>query len=90
MISEPAAFSIFAAYYNKTSIRREVELMKMVAAPRQPVELTPKAPCRLWAILPYGLLAVAAVLIVVGVMGNGFADVLTKAVNICRECVGLG
>ena len=89
-LAVPAAFSIFAAYYNKASIRREVELMKMVAAPRQPVELTPKAPCRLWAILPYGLLAVAAVLIVVGVMGNGFADVLTKAVNICRECVGLG
>ena len=86
----PAGYGVFAAYYCKASIRREVELMKMVAVPRQPEENPVKAPCRLWTILPYGLLAVAAVLIVLGIMGNGFADVLTKAVNICRECVGLG
>ena len=89
-LAVPAGFGVFTAYYCKASIRREVELMKLVAVPRQPVEQPKKESSKLWAVLPYGLLAVAAVLIVLGVMGNGFADVLTKAVNICRECVGLG
>ena len=36
------------------------------------------------------LLAVAAVLIVVGILNGGMADVLGKAINICTECIGLG
>lgn len=36
------------------------------------------------------LLAVALVLLVYGFWAGGTADVLTKAVNICTECVGLG
>lgn len=41
--------------------------------------------CLRWVIL------VAAVIILVyGYMHGGTADVLTKAINICTECVGLG
>lgn len=86
----PFVCSVLTAYLQKASIRRELELMRLVAAPRKSEPVTPKAPHKLWALLPYGLLAVAVCLIAVGIMGNGFADVLTKAVNICRECVGLG
>lgn len=37
-----------------------------------------------------GLLVVAAVLIVMGILHGGMADVLGKAINICTECIGLG
>lgn len=36
------------------------------------------------------ILIIAVALIVFGFSQNGFADVLTKAVNICTECIGLG
>ena len=36
------------------------------------------------------LVALALALIVVGLVNGGWQDVLTKAVNICTECVGLG
>ncbi|MBQ7703132.1 MAG: hypothetical protein IJT40_02025 [Firmicutes bacterium] len=37
-----------------------------------------------------GLLLVAAVLIAVGVAQGQPGQVLTKAINVCLECVGLG
>lgn len=36
------------------------------------------------------LYALAAALIVTGVMNGGLKDVLVKAINICTECIGLG
>ena len=36
------------------------------------------------------LLALALVLIVAGIFNGGMADVLSKAINICTECIGLG
>ena len=40
----------------------------------------------LWA----ALLCLAVTLIVLGVLNGGARDVLTKAVKICSECIGLG
>ncbi|MBQ9859332.1 MAG: thioredoxin [Clostridia bacterium] len=36
------------------------------------------------------LLAVGLFLLIYGFATGGIADVLTKAVNICTECIGLG
>ncbi|MBQ6382160.1 MAG: hypothetical protein IJJ42_00995 [Clostridia bacterium] len=36
------------------------------------------------------LLAAAALLTVLGILNGGMQDVLTKAVWICTECIGLG
>ena len=36
------------------------------------------------------ILIIAVVFIVIGVANGGAADVLQKAVNICRECIGIG
>ena len=38
----------------------------------------------------YALLIAAAALALFGFFSGGTADVLTKAVNICTECIGLG
>ncbi|MBQ4066050.1 MAG: thioredoxin [Clostridia bacterium] len=36
------------------------------------------------------ILVLAVALIVVGALSDGASAVLTKAVNICTECIGLG
>ena len=85
----PFGFGIYAAYAHKASICREWELMKLVAVPceKSAAEVSDKK----W--LPYvqlSLFAIALVMIIGGAVLGGWRDVLTKAVNICRECVGLG
>lgn len=41
-------------------------------------------------LLRTGLLVLALVLIVLGVLNGGLRDVLIKAANLCTECIGLG
>ncbi len=36
------------------------------------------------------IIVIGAAAVVFGAITGGFADVLTKAVNICTECIGLG
>ena len=36
------------------------------------------------------LLVISIALIIAGILNGGMADVLSKAVNICTECIGLG
>ena len=52
--------------------------------------LAPRMSGKKQGILQTVLLFAAAVLILLGVLNGGLLDVLTKAINICTECVGLG
>ena len=36
------------------------------------------------------LLAAAILLLILGIMGNGFKDIKNKASMICYECIGIG
>lgn len=84
----PTGFSIFAAYYCRASVRRELELVKRVPKASEPCRCV-KAECNLlYARL--AVLVIALVMIVGGFVAGGTADVLAKAVAICTECVGLG
>ncbi len=40
--------------------------------------------------LPYILIALGATLVVLGVRGGEAAVVLSRAANICLECIGIG
>ena len=83
----PFGYAVFAAYYGNASIKKEIELLKAagVTPDRSPAP-TEKALCWVrWAILCVGV-----VCLIVGFVNGGTEDVLTKAVNICTECVGLG
>ncbi|MEA4870098.1 MAG: CD1871A family CXXC motif-containing protein [Christensenella sp.] len=40
--------------------------------------------------LPYLILALGAGLIVLGIWGGEVAVVLSRAINICLECIGIG
>ncbi|MBR3978575.1 MAG: hypothetical protein IKJ94_03005 [Oscillospiraceae bacterium] len=41
-------------------------------------------------LLRWGILAAALVLTALGFLTGGTQDVMTKAINICSECIGLG
>lgn len=86
----PFGYGVYSAYAHKVSIRKELELMKLVAAPRNTPLVITKTQPKYMAYIPYVGIAVAVVLIVVGYLGNGQAGVLAKAVEICKECVGIG
>ena len=36
------------------------------------------------------LLTVAAILLILGLVNNGYTDVKNKAIRICYECIGIG
>ena len=38
----------------------------------------------------YVIACISVVLIILGILNGGMADVLAKAVKICTECIGLG
>lgn len=86
----PFGYGVFAAYHSRASIRREIALLKQAEVTRSPapdavVKAGKAAPFLRWVIL-----AVALVFLIWGYCIGGTADVLTKAINICTECVGLG
>ncbi len=86
----PFAYSIFAAYHSRRSLDREIALLKQVKKAAAPAPL-PAKPADSWVpAVRCGLLAVGAFLLIYGFFTGGWADVMTKAVNICTECVGLG
>lgn len=85
----PLVSMLDAAHRARISMRIEAELLK--GAPKE-ARITPPAPKKQLWILPVRaiLLCAALGLILYGFFAGGTADVLTKAVNICTECVGLG
>lgn len=81
-------WTLAVVHKNSESCRREIELLSQAApsgksAPRA-------ASGRYSGLLRYPLLALAIFLLIWGLYLGGAADVLTKAVNICTECIGLG
>ena len=83
----PFGFAVFAAYSTRRSLQKEIELVKQIP----PGEAVNRAGTHDYTpLLRWSLLAAAVVLITYGYFAGGTVDVLTKAVNICTECVGLG
>lgn len=89
----PTGYAIFAAYFCRRSMDREIEIMKD-AAKQAPREVPSPAPaprkCRCLAAIRCVILAAAVAFIIVGYCAGGIADVVAKAAAICTECVGLG
>lgn len=87
----PFGYGVFAAFYGRKSQKREIALLKEAPAeariaPPAPAE---KKPLGLW-IARCAIVGLALGFIVGGLSKEGWVDVLTKAINICTECVGLG
>lgn len=92
--SIPFVYAVFTLYRNEKSLQREIGLMKQVPAAEaseKPSAAPRSLPKRLLFNLPRLLLLFAAIAIIIyGYFSGGTADVLTKAINICTECIGLG
>jgi len=86
-MAAPFAYGIFAAFHARASLRKEIALLKL--APKLAEQVQPRKESRM--LLPrLVLLAVGVGILLFGLFTGGTADVLTKAINICTECVGLG
>ena len=89
----PFLLTVFATYRNRKSMEKEIELMRQAAvqAPKAVEQTAPQARSNRSAnIARIAILAFGALLVILGACNEGTADILTKAVNICTECVGLG
>lgn len=86
----PFCFGIFTARKNYASMEQEIELLKTAPKESRIVPLKPGNSNRRGFYLRTALLVVGIVILIYGFFAGGTADVLTKAVNICTECVGLG
>lgn len=82
------ATCIFTVSARQKSIQQEIELLKQCPKADTPLKESPKASS--FRNIRYVLLLAALALAVFGYAAGGTADVLTKAVNICTECIGLG
>ncbi len=87
----PFVYGIFTAYFCKNSMEKEISLLKMVPKATNGAEAVSPTP-KFNSIFAVRLVltCAAVALLVYGLATGGIADVLTKAINICTECVGLG
>lgn len=82
------ATCVWFVHVRKSSLLKEIELLKQC-----PKKAAPEAETRKpdhTKKVKFALLFAAAALALFGFFSGGTADVLTKAVNICTECIGLG
>ena len=89
----PFGYAIFTVYYNDKSLQREIELVKQVPSTesrKDKSEISANSSEKKENILRYALLVVGIGILVYGFVSGGTVDVLTKAINICTECIGLG
>ena len=93
-LAVPFGYAVFSAYYQQHSLQKEIALVKQAIADgaqtSDKTEKPAKDHSKLLLALRCCLLAVGIVILVYGFFAGGTNDVLTKAINICTECVGLG
>ncbi|MBO4937761.1 MAG: hypothetical protein J6C98_02000 [Oscillospiraceae bacterium] len=85
----PCIWAVYAAYRRTASMEKEIALLKQVSGGKASDKQTAATTDRTKLIR--NVIAVLAIaFLIYGFCTGGTADVLTKAVNICTECVGLG
>ena len=83
-------FAIFAAYSARSGMIHETALLRLMAQQKAPSKAQIRSCNRYLNILRCTTILLAVAMIVIGAVGEGWYDVLTKAAAICTECVGLG
>ncbi len=95
-------YGIFSLYHNRASMEREIELLKQApsldasaASEKKRVSEAKqleqqKNSDKKTVIFRNAFLCIGLFLLIYGFISGGTADVLTKAINICTECIGLG
>ncbi len=88
----PFLFSVVAAHQTKKSYEAEITLLKTCPTLSIVKETPPSAdkPHTALTALRVAVLVLAVAALIYGFVAGGTVDVLTKAINICTECIGLG
>ena len=87
----PFAFAVFKYYYNLFLTKKQIEILKALPKNETATETTKnKSNDKKILITKIVIATVAVGVLIFGAVTGGFSDVLTKAVNICTECIGLG
>lgn len=86
----PFGVALGASFRAKKSLQKEIELVKQIPAGEKKKAVSEKKSINGVLIARCVLVCAAVALLIYGFFAGGTADVLTKAVNICTECVGLG
>ena len=92
-IAIPFVYSVCFIRIMEKSFVKEVELLKKLPDAREDEigKEIPKKENKVLFAVRIAVIAVAAVILLcAGIYLGGYSDVLTKAVNICTECIGLG
>ncbi len=90
------AYGLFTVIYSERSLARELELVKTLPTATAKADTASNSEAdnsttrKLVLIARIAILIIGACLLVHGFMTGGTMDVLTKAINICTECIGLG
>ena len=91
------AMGIYVAriYIVGASVERQISLVKEAlkksgASTAQKTQEKPEIDKRIMLGIRAAIAVLAIAFIVVGIFNGGMADVLSKAINICTECIGLG
>ena len=85
--------ALICTYKVSSLFETEISLVKQAprkTMPNDGMVTANDTPDKKSKIIKYVILAIALVFIVYGLFAGGTMDVLTKAVNICTECIGLG
>lgn len=85
------AYTLFTVIYNEKSLQREIELLKQAPAATETfTKDETNHSDKIIFITRIALLVVGLGILIYGYVAGGTVDVLTKAINICTECIGLG
>lgn len=76
-----------SAYLSRRIMDKQIAILKQCPPLAQK---TPPKKALLVPVLRYVVLGLSLAFVVYGLVTGGWQDVLTKAINICTECVGLG
>lgn len=87
----PALYGVFTAYFCRRSVKKEIGLLR--TAPKEALSPAPKTQPKNEKWMPFlqgGIVAIGIGLVVYGALHKGALDMLWKAINICKECIGIG
>lgn len=86
----PFLYGLFAERKNHASMVKELELLKTAPKESRVAPAKPVSKQDLISWIRLGLLVLSVMILLGGIFAGGAKEVLTKAANICTECIGLG
>ena len=90
-ITIPFIYSIICIFIHEHSRKRELNAIREILkdAPAKTINES-SAKCNTLIYIKIILTVIGLAILLYGLFSGGTADVLTKAINICTECIGLG